>query len=83
MDKKKPLAAALGAALGIGVARLGDIVLMSGLIATAGGAVTFAGYMTMCGGQTPLVNGMQYLAIFAQPSRPAHGRTTRPRRNST
>jgi hypothetical protein len=71
MDKNKTFAAALGAALGVGVARLGDIVLMSGLIATAGGAVTFAGYMTMRGGQTPLVNGMQYLAIFAQPSHPA------------
>jgi hypothetical protein len=72
MDKKKTFSAALGAALGIGVARLGDIALMSGLVATAGGAVTFAGYMTMRGGQTPLINGMQYLAIFAQPSRPAH-----------
>jgi hypothetical protein len=71
MDKKKPLAVAIGAALGVGVARLADIALISGLLATAGGAVTFAGYMTMRGGQTPLINGMQYLAIFAQPSHPA------------
>lgn len=73
MDKKKPLAAAIGAAFGIGVARLADLALIGGLLATAGGAVTFAGYMTMRGGQTPLINGMQYLAIFAQPSHPAHG----------
>ena len=67
MDKKNSLAAFVGAALGIGVARLADLALMGGLLATAGGAVTFAGYMTMHAGQTPHVNGMQYLAIFAQP----------------
>ena len=79
MDKKKPFAVALGAALGIGVARLADIALISGLLATAGGAVTFAGYMTMHGGQTPLINGMQYLAIFAQPSHPAHDGDAEPK----
>lgn len=73
MDKKKPLAAAVGAALGVGVARLADFALIGGLLATAGGAVTFAGYMTMRGSQTPLINGMEYLAIFAQPSHPVRG----------
>ena len=73
MDKKKPLAAAIGAALGVGVARLADLALIGGLIATAGGAVTFAGYMTIRGAQTPLINGMEYLAIFAQPNHHGHG----------
>jgi hypothetical protein len=73
MDKKKPLAAAIGAALGVGVARLTDLALIGALLATAGGAVTFAGYMTMRGGRTPLINGMEYLAIFAQPNHHGHG----------
>ena len=72
MDKKKSLAAMLGAALGIGVAKLADIALIGGLLATAGGAVTFAGYMTMRNDGATHVNGMQYLAIFAQPNRHAH-----------
>jgi hypothetical protein len=73
MDKRKSLAALVGAALGVGAARLADLALFGGLVATAGGAVTFAGYMTMRGSHTPLINGMQYLAIFAQPNRHGQG----------
>jgi hypothetical protein len=74
--KKKSLAAVIGAAFGLGVARLGDLAVIGGSLATAGVAVTFAGYMTMRGDHTPRINGMQYLAIFAQPSR--HGRDDEP-----
>ncbi len=73
MDKKKSLAALAGAAFGFGLARLGDLALIGGSLATAAGAVTFAGYMTMRGGGTPHINGMQYLAIFAQPHHHARG----------
>ena len=69
MDRKRTLAAALGAAFGVGAARIGDFALVGGSIAAAAGAVGFAGYMTLAAPRTPRVNGMQYLAIFAQPSR--------------
>ncbi len=68
MDEKKTLAAAVGAAFGLGVARLGDLALIGGSLATAAGAVGFAGYMTLHGPATPRINGVEYLAIFAQPS---------------
>jgi len=72
MDKKKSLAAVLGAFMGLGSARVGDLVLIGGSLATATGAVALAGYMIMRGEGSPLINGVQYLAIFAQPSHP-HG----------
>jgi hypothetical protein len=71
MDRRNSLAALLGAAFGLGVARFVDLALIGGSLATAVGAVGFAGYMTMSGEHRPYVNGMKYLAIFAQPSHAA------------
>ncbi len=67
MDKKKSLATLLGAVFGFSAARLGDLALIGGSLATAAGTVGFAGYMTLRGGDRPHINGMEYLAIFAQP----------------
>jgi hypothetical protein len=70
MDKKKSLAAFLGAAFGFSAGRLVDLALLGGTLATAVGAVGFAGYATLASDHTPHINGMKYLAIFAQPSHP-------------
>jgi hypothetical protein len=70
MDSKKPMAALAGAFAGVAATRLLDLALIGGCLATAAGAVGFAGYMTMAGEHSPFINGMQYLAIFAQPSHP-------------
>jgi hypothetical protein len=70
MDKKKSLATFLGAFTGLGAARVTDLALIGGSIATATSAVALAGYMMTRSEHTPLVNGVQYLAIFAQPSHP-------------
>ncbi len=67
MVDKKRLAAIAGAASGAAVSRA-DLALVAGGLATAAGAVAFAGYMTMSGGRGPMVNGIEYLAIFAQPN---------------
>ena len=67
MDKKKAVAAATGALAGFATGRMVDLALMGGLVFTAAGAVGFAGYETMINDHKPKVNGMQYLAIFAQP----------------
>jgi hypothetical protein len=48
--------------------RLLDLALIGGLVCTAAGAVAFAGYETLINDHMPKVNGLQYLAIFAQPS---------------
>jgi hypothetical protein len=72
MDKKKGMAAAAGGLAGLVGARAFDLALIGGSVATATGAVAFAGYMTLSGNHTPLVKGMKYLAIFAQPSHPHH-----------
>ena len=70
MGEKKTAAAAAGAVLGFGAARLIDFALIGGSIAAAAGSVAFAGYMTMTAGdRSPLIYGMDHLAIFAQPSR--------------
>ena len=71
MADRNWLAAIAGAMTGAAASRV-DVALVAGSLATAAGAVAFAGYMTMSGVQGPLVNGMQYLAIFAQPNRGAH-----------
>lgn len=68
MDKKKALATATGAAAGFAASRVVDLALIGGLVVTAAGAVGFAGYETMMTDHTPRINGLQYLAIFAQPS---------------
>jgi hypothetical protein len=76
MDRKKSLAALVGAVFGLTAARFVDLALIGGSIATAAGAVGLAGYMTLRGGGEPHINGMRYLAIFAQPShRPASAET--------
>ncbi len=48
--------------------RLLDLALIGALVCTAAGAVAFAGYETLINDHMPKVNGMQYLAIFAQPN---------------
>jgi hypothetical protein len=72
MDKKKWLSAGAGAGLGLTASRIMDLSLIGACVATATGTVAFAGYMMMRGDHTPLINGMQYLAIYAQPSHPRH-----------
>jgi hypothetical protein len=68
MADKKSLAAIAGAVSGAAAARGGDLALLAASLFTAAGAVGFAGYMAMWGTSGPLINGMEYLAIFAQPS---------------
>jgi hypothetical protein len=72
VDRKKSLAALLGGAFGLGMARLGDWALIGGTLATAAAAVGLAGYMTLSDVQEPYIFGMKYLAIYAQPSHPVH-----------
>ena len=43
------------------------LTLIGGGVATAAGAVAFAGYITLADHE-PYINGLQHLAIFAQPS---------------
>jgi hypothetical protein len=72
VDKKKSLATVIGAVFGVGMARLGDLILIGGSLAIAAGAVGLAGYLTLTGVQEPYIYGMKYLAIYAQPSHPVH-----------
>ena len=65
-------AAAAGVIAGASAAissRLGDFALIGSGVATAAAAVAFAGVMLVQGDHGPNINGMQYLAIFAQPSK--------------
>ena len=70
MASKKPIATAAGAFAGVTATRVVDFALIGGCLATTAGVVGFACYMTMSGEHPPLINGMQYLAIYAQPSHP-------------
>lgn len=63
--------------------RAGDTALATSGFATAFAAVGFAGYMTFSNVQTPYINGMQYLAIFAQPSHPGREASTESRLDMT
>jgi hypothetical protein len=45
------------------------LALIGSGVATATAAVAFAGVMLMQGDHAPNINGMQYLAVFAQPSK--------------
>ena len=47
VDRKNRSPPLLGAAFGLGAARLADLALIGGTLATAAGAVGFAGYMTL------------------------------------
>ena len=67
MDSKKALVTGVGAALGLAAGRRVDLALIGGLVFTAAGAVGFAGYETMVNDHTPSINGIKYLAVFAQP----------------
>ena len=78
--RRSPLSSA--AAAGLAAARAVDLALIGGGVATATGAVGFAGYMSVAGDHEPRINGMEYLAIFAQPSHHA-SRVTRNGRGST
>ena len=53
----KPVAARSGA----------DVALIAGGLMSAAASIVFAAAMLTRGDQAPLVNGMQYLAIFGQP----------------
>jgi len=66
------LAKAAAAGVGAGVAvssRFVDFALIGSAVAAAVGLAAFAGVMVMRGDHAPDVNGMQYLAVFAQPAR--------------
>src|SRR3569833_3999761 len=78
MVNKKPFAAFLGAAAGLMASRAVDLALIGGGVATATGAVGFAGYMILAGDHEPHINGMEYLAIFAQPARHAAAGANQP-----
>jgi hypothetical protein len=54
----------------LAVKSLGDFALVSAGMAMATGSVVFAGYSLMGADHGPQINGMQYLAIFAQPRGP-------------
>jgi hypothetical protein len=61
-----------------GPASLVDAALVCGGMAIAGASIAFASYMLVQPNRKPRINGMEYLAIFAQPkdsSRPAAGST--------
>jgi hypothetical protein len=45
-----------------------DAALVSAGVAAAGGSIAFAGLMLAGGGGQPRINGLEYLAIFAQPN---------------
>jgi hypothetical protein len=51
----------------LAVKSLGDFALVSAGMAMATGSVVFAGYSLMGADHGPQINGLQYLAIFAQP----------------
>ncbi len=69
MDRRKALATLAGATAGFAASRAADLALIAGLVVTAAGAVGFAGYETLSDDHRPKIAGMEYLAIFAQPSR--------------
>jgi hypothetical protein len=73
MDSKKTWATLAGATAGVAASRAIDLALIGGGVATAASAVGFAGYMMLAGDHETHVNGMEYLAIFAQPSHGVHG----------
>jgi hypothetical protein len=72
MASKKIAATVLGAVAGFTAGRAVDLALVAGGVATAASAVGFAGYVMLSGDHEPHINGMEYLAIFAQPNRSAH-----------
>jgi hypothetical protein len=51
----------------IGTASRVDLALTLAGVATATGSATFAGYMLATNDRAPLINGLEYLALFAQP----------------
>jgi hypothetical protein len=72
-------AAAVGVGAGVAVSsRLVDFALIGSAVAAAVGSAGFAGLMVMRGDHAPDVNGMQYLAIFAQPARAPRPASTLP-----
>jgi len=74
MDSKKTFGVFLGAAAGFTASRAIDLALVGGSVLTATSAAGFAGYMIYTGDHEPRINGLEYLAIFAQPAhRPVHG----------
>ena len=55
-----------------------DVVLRALGAALAGLSISFAAYMIAFGGYRVRVNGMEHLAIFAQPRGPAHATPPEP-----
>ena len=68
MDSKKIWATLAGGAAGFAAGRAIDLALIGGGVLTAASAVGFAGYVMLTSDHQTHVNGMEYLAIFAQPS---------------
>jgi hypothetical protein len=59
--------AVIGASVTFVTAKLVDAALVGTGVFAAVGSAAFAGFMLMQGDHKPQVNGMEYLAIFAQP----------------
>jgi hypothetical protein len=60
--------AVIGASAAFVTAKIVDAGLVGAGVMAAVGSAAFAGFMLMQGDHTPRVNGMEYLAIFGQPS---------------
>ena len=73
MDSKKIWATLAGGAAGFAAGRAIDLALIGGGVLTAASADGFAGYVMLAGDHQTHVNGMEYLAIFAQPSHGVRG----------
>ena len=60
--------AVIGASAAFVTAKIIDVALVGTGVVAAVGSAAFAGFMLMQGDHKPNINGMEYLAIFAQPS---------------
>ena len=59
--------AVIGASAAFVTAKIVDVGLVGAGVVAAVGSAAFAGFMLMQGDHGPQINGMEYLAIFAQP----------------
>ena len=70
--------AVIGASVTFVTAKLVDAAIVGTGVFAAVGSAAFAGFMLMQGDHKPQVNGMEYLAIFAQPKGGANSRAADP-----
>jgi len=70
--------AVIGASVTFVTAKLVDAALVGTGVFAAVGSAAFAGFMLMQGDHKPQVNGMEYLAIFAQPKSGVKSRAPEP-----